>query len=172
MDVLWAPWRSKYVSEASKGSKEDCLFCRVNKENKDERNYVVYTGKYAFVMLNAFPYNTAHVMIAPYRHISTIELMVSEEALDMFDLANIVIKAIRNAYNPDGFNIGFNIGRVAGAGIESHLHMHIVPRWNGDSNFMPIISNTKVIPESLDDTFKKISSSIKEIMKKSSSTES
>ncbi len=172
MDVLWAPWRSKYVSEASKGNKDDCLFCRVHKENSDERNYVVYRGKYVFVMLNAFPYNTAHVMIAPYRHISTIELMTSEEALDMFNLANIVIKAIRNVYNPDGFNIGFNIGRVAGAGIESHLHMHIVPRWNGDSNFMPIISNTKVIPESLDDTFKKISNSIKEIVKKSSSTES
>ncbi|QGA54950.1 HIT domain-containing protein [Sulfolobus sp. E5-1-F] len=171
MNVLWAPWRAKYISETSKAKQDECLFCRVIKEENDEQNYVVYRGKHAFIILNAFPYNTAHVMVVPYRHIPSIELLSNDEALDIFNLTSVAIKAIREIYTPDGFNIGVNIGRVAGAGIEAHMHVHIVPRWNGDSNFMPVIFNTKVMPETLGDTFKKLNAKINEIMKKPSKSE-
>ncbi|WP_338599972.1 HIT domain-containing protein [Sulfolobus tengchongensis] len=171
MDILWAPWRAKYIADSSKAKGGECLFCRVVKEDNDQQNYIVYRSKYAFIILNAFPYNTAHVMIVPYRHLPSIELLTSEESLDVFNLVNLSIRAIREVYNPDGFNIGVNIGRVAGAGIESHVHVHVVPRWNGDSNFMPVIFNTKVMPETLDETFKKINVKINEIMKKPSNAE-
>ncbi|BDB97143.1 HIT family protein [Saccharolobus caldissimus] len=171
MDILWAPWRAKYIAEASKQKQGECLFCRVSKENNDAQNYVVYRGKHSFIMLNAFPYNTAHIMVVPYRHIPTLELLSQEEIIDIFNLIKISMEAIREEYNPDGFNIGVNIGRVAGAGIESHVHIHIVPRWNGDSNFMPVIFNTKVMPESLNDTFKKLNERINYIVKKPSNSE-
>ncbi|MEM3329160.1 MAG: HIT domain-containing protein [Saccharolobus sp.] len=171
MDILWAPWRAKYISDTTKAKSIDCLFCKISKENNDQGNYIVYRSTYSFAVLNAFPYNTGHVMVVPYRHVSTIELLSNEEAIDIFNLVNILMKSIREVYSPDGFNIGINIGRVAGAGIESHVHIHIVPRWNGDSNFMPVISNAKVMPESLEDTFKKLSTKLKDMMKKSSNTD-
>ncbi|BBG24484.1 hypothetical protein IC006_1805 [Sulfuracidifex tepidarius] len=109
------------------------------------------------MILNAYPYNTGHVMVVPYRHVPSIDLLSDDEVIDLFHLVKDSMNSIRNSYNPHGFNIGINIGRVAGAGIENHVHVHIVPRWNGDSNFMPVVSNTKVISETLEDTYVKLS---------------
>ncbi|MCG2909325.1 HIT family hydrolase [Sulfolobus sp. SCGC AB-777_L09] len=157
MDVLWAPWRSKYVSEASKKSNNICIFCEFSKDkSKDKENKVVFRGKYSYIVLNAYPYNPGHVMIVPYRHTSSIELLSDEELLEMSKLVKITISILRKVYSPDGFNVGINIGRVAGAGIDQHVHIHVVPRWNGDANFMPIIGSVKVLPELLEDTYNKL----------------
>ncbi len=153
MRQLWAPWRIKYIlMEKPKG----CIFCLKPKEERDEENLILYRGRTCFVMLNMFPYNNGHLMIAPYRHVPSIEQLTDEELLELGILAKAMLKLLRKVMNPDGFNIGFNIGRVAGAGIEDHVHMHIVPRWNGDTNFMPIICDTKVIPEGLFDTYRRL----------------
>jgi ATP adenylyltransferase len=158
MQNLWAPWRSTYIQNTSKGTEPGiCLFCKVQKDNNDIANWIVKRSKFSFMILNAYPYNAGHVMVVPYRHIPSIELLSDEEVIDLFHLVKESMDAIRNSYNPNGFNVGINIGRVAGAGIENHVHVHIVPRWNGDANFMPVISNTKVISETLEDTYKKLS---------------
>lgn len=157
MDHLWAPWRSKYIQEASKGKSDSCLFCRVLEENDDEGNLVVCRGKNVFVILNKFPYNPGHVMIVPRRHVPSLELLGESEGAELFSVTSRTLRVLREVYSPDGFNVGVNIGRVAGAGIEQHVHIHIVPRWSGDANFMPVIAETKVLPESLQDTYKKIS---------------
>ncbi|MBP1357147.1 MAG: HIT domain-containing protein [Sulfolobus sp.] len=157
MKILWAPWRYSYVTGSTENKKKyTCLFCDIVKENNDKENYILYRSKYAYIMLNAYPYNTAHVMIVPYRHVASIDSLSSEEGFELFSLLNIVIKAIREVYNPHGFNIGINMGKVAGAGIEQHVHVHVVPRWEGDANFMPLLAGTKVMPESLNVTYEKL----------------
>lgn len=172
MEILWAPWRSKYVSDASKKKTEDvCIFCKAANENKDNMNYVVYRGKHNFVMLNIFPYNPGHVMISPYRHVGTVEALTREEAEELFELVKITLRVMRKIYQPDGFNIGINIGRAAGAGVEAHVHVHVVPRWNGDANFMPVLGNTKVLPEDLDTTYQKLKKGFEDEMKKPSNSE-
>ncbi len=150
MKKLWAPWRFKFILHVDKS---ECIFCTKPKE-EDDKAYILFRGKHNFVILNIFPYNSGHVMIAPYSHKSTPELLNEEEYKEMFKLLQISITNIRKAYNPDGFNIGFNIGRVAGAGYEGHIHLHIVPRWNGDTNFMPIIGDVKVISQGIEETYK------------------
>ncbi|BDC19255.1 HIT domain-containing protein [Acidianus sp. HS-5] len=166
MDFLWAPWRSKYVADSSKSKKEEgfCIFCEFPKQNLDEKNLIVYRSRHAYIILNRFPYNPGHVMIVPYRHVSSIDLLDNNEAQDVFRLIKITLSSIRKIYSPDGFNIGINIGRTAGAGIEAHVHVHIVPRWNGDANFMPVLSNTKVLPEDLDTTYAKLKKTINDII--------
>lgn len=172
MDVLWAPWRSKYVADASKRKdSEECIFCRALKDEKDERNYVIYRGKYNFVILNIYPYNPGHIMISPNRHVGSIEALIQEEALELFELLKVSLKVLRRVYSPDGFNVGINLGRVAGAGVDSHVHVHVVPRWNGDANFMPVIGGTKVIPESLESSYEKIRKAFLEEMKRPSISE-
>ena len=131
----------------------------------------MYRGKLSYIILNAFPYNPGHVMVVPYRHVPTLELLDDNEGLELFQLVQLSLKVLREVYNPDGFNIGVNIGKVAGAGIESHVHIHIVPRWSGDTNFMPVFGNVKVIPEALEDTYEKIKKVIDEKMMKPSNTE-
>ncbi|MCI2415058.1 MAG: HIT domain-containing protein [Candidatus Aramenus sp.] len=162
MKVLWAPWRATYVSNASKNKQGSCLFCDVIKEGNDKENLVVYRGEKAYVILNKFPYNPAHVMVVPYRHVSSIELLEEDEYRDLFKLVKKSVLVLKKVYGPEGFNIGMNIGRTAGAGIESHIHVHVVPRWNGDANFMPVISNTKVISEMLETTYEKLAKAFKE----------
>ncbi|MGC8975359.1 MAG: HIT family protein [Thermoprotei archaeon] len=152
MKILWAPWRMSYVV---KGSSEECIFCKAVKGGDDE-NYVVLRSNLSIAMLNIFPYNTAHVMIAPTRHVSRIEQLTREEVLDLFETFSRVIRAIDQEYSPQGYNVGVNIGRVAGAGIESHVHIHVVPRWLGDTNFMPVIAGTKVMPEDLRNTYTRL----------------
>jgi len=160
-ELLWAPWRSSYV--VKNNNDKYCIFCNaVN--NIEQSNYVIYRSKYSIAMLNRYPYNNGHVMVAPIRHVPSIELLNDEELLDLMKTIALVIKAIRLCYNPHGFNIGSNIGKAAGAGIEHHVHIHIVPRWIGDTNFMPTIAFSKVIPEDLNTTWNKLRKCIENSM--------
>lgn len=145
MKQLWAPWRSEYVQSGEAG---ECIFCAARTKSPEE-GLVLFNGAVSVVMLNKFPYNSAHLMIAPVRHVANVEDLTPEEALDFFRLLRHSVTVLKKELNPAGFNIGMNVGRAAGAGIEDHLHTHIVPRWNGDMNFMPVLSDTKVIPEHL-----------------------
>ncbi len=154
MKRLWAPWRMQYIEEAAKQT-EGCIFCEKPKQNRDEENYILLRGRYCYIMLNAFPYNNGHLMIAPYRHITQVEELTDEEARELFQQLKLSLQALKKAMNPDGFNIGVNIGRPAGAGFD-HLHIHVVPRWNGDTNFMPVLAETKVISEHLANTYRKL----------------
>ena len=133
MKKLWAPWRAEYIL----GPKEKgCLLCRVSQEDKDEENFVLWRGELGLVMLNRFPYNTGHLMVVPYRHQSLLENLDAKESLEMMQLAQRCIRVLKVAMKPQGFNLGINIADIAGAGIADHVHMHIVPRWSGDTNFM------------------------------------
>ncbi|MCG2676001.1 HIT domain-containing protein [bacterium] len=153
MDIIWAPWRMKYIM----GEKEkNCLFCRVAKEKKDEKNYLLFRGQKCFIILNTFPYNNGHLMVAPYRHLANLEDLNTEELSELMGLVSKSVGWLKEALKPEGFNIGMNLGKIAGAGIEDHLHIHVVPRWSGDSNFMPTIAQVKVIPELLKDTYRKL----------------
>jgi ATP adenylyltransferase len=150
MRKIWAPWRVEYIrSVKSKG----CIFCQKPVENKDAQNSILFRGKTSFVMLNNYPYNPGHLMVAPFRHLATLDDLTDEELFEFFDLVRRSARAINEAYKPEGFNIGINLGRVAGAGVEGHVHTHVVPRWNGDTNFMPVLSDTKVLPEALASTY-------------------
>jgi ATP adenylyltransferase len=157
--ILWSPWRMKYISKSRE--KADCIFCRASSEKDDEKNYVIQRGKFSFAMLNAFPYTTGHLMIAPYDHSAHLEKAKPEVLLEIMQIAQKCINALREIYKPDGFNIGFNLGRTAGAGIEDHYHLHIVPRWDGDTNFMTAIGNTRVMPEELKLTHKKLTQQLR-----------
>jgi len=161
--ILWAPWRMKYILSAQED--KECIFCKAVKGN-DRENWVVYRGSHTIAMLNIFPYNTGHVMVAPKRHVPRLELLNDNELLDLAKAVKLLVEAIDAEYKPHGYNIGMNIGRVAGAGIEAHIHIHIVPRWSGDTNFMPVIGETKVMPESLNDTYNRIRSSVAKIRSK------
>ena len=152
MNKLWAPWRSKYIYLRKNKS---CIFCIDNKDaDKDKKRYILSRTEYSFSMLNLYPYNNAHVMIAPYRHTKSIGGLSSAEVLDLMSLLKRTKMILDKKLKPDGYNIGMNIGKVAGAGFAGHLHMHIVPRWAGDTNFMPIIADTKIVSESLDAMYK------------------
>jgi ATP adenylyltransferase len=149
---LWAPWRLEYI----RGPKDDeCIFCRAI-DGDDERYHVVHRGDLCFVILNAYPYNNGHVMVAPYVHEPTIEPLDAPTTAEMMELAKRSVRALRAVYRPEGFNYGINQGNVAGAGIEEHVHMHVVPRWGGDTNFMPVIADTDVLPQSLADSWREL----------------
>jgi ATP adenylyltransferase len=153
MEYIWAPWRLEFIqSEKPKG----CILCDKPKQNKDAENYIIYRGQLNFVMLNAYPYNPGHLMVAPYRHIDSIEGMTDDELHEHFEIVRRSTGILRDVYCPGGFNLGLNLGRVAGVGIADHIHTHIVPRWQGDSNFMPVIAETKVLPEALSLTYQKL----------------
>ncbi|WP_297520870.1 HIT domain-containing protein [Thermococcus sp.] len=160
MKVLWAPWRIEYIRSPKH---EGCIFCDFPKENRDRERLILYRGKKAFVIMNNYPYNPGHVMVVPYRHVANWEDLTDGELLEIMKLTQLMIKAIKRAMNPDGFNLGVNLGRVAGAGIDSHVHLHIVPRWNGDTNFMPVVADTKVIPESLQEAYDELKRAIEEV---------
>jgi ATP adenylyltransferase len=152
---LWAPWRLEYI----RGPKDDeCIFCRAAESDDDEKNYVVHRGEHSFVILNAFPYNNGHVMVAPYVHEPTIEPLDDATLLEMTQLVKRSMAALRDVYKPEGFNIGINQGGAAGAGIKEHVHQHVVPRWGGDTNFMPVIGNVRVLPQALSDSWKELRS--------------
>jgi ATP adenylyltransferase len=138
---LWAPWRLEYVQHADELDR--CIFC------EPEQELLVHRGETAFVVLNKFPYSSGHLLVAPYRHLGDFGALDDDEALEVHRLGAQGIEALRAEYAPHGFNLGWNIGRVAGAGIEHHVHLHVVPRWNGDTSFMPVLADTKVLPESL-----------------------
>lgn len=156
MKILWAPWRIKYIL----GKKEGCIFCDKVKENKDRENYILLRGKNAFVMLNTFPYSNGHLMVAPYKHVPDLEGLEKDVLAELMGLVKICTQILKKTLNPEGFNIGANLGKVAGAGVEGHIHIHIVPRWEGDSSFISTVGETKIIPESLDDTYRKLLSAL------------
>lgn len=153
MERLWAPWRLEYIV----GEREDgCVFCILPQRNDDEKHHVLFRGKHTYIVMNAFPYSNGHLLIPPYRHIADLNELTDEESLEMMQLARMCCSALKEACGPDGFNIGLNLGTAAGAGIADHLHMHVVPRWSGDTNFMPVLADVKVMPEALDTTYKKL----------------
>lgn len=153
MKRLWSPWRMKYIMR-KKG--EECIFCEKIADDNDQANYILQRGETCYVMLNLYPYNNGHLMVSPYRHVPSPEQLEEDELTEMMLLVNRSLKALRRAMRPDGFNIGANIGKAAGSGIEDHVHIHVVPRWDADTNFMPIFAHTRVIPELLDETYQKL----------------
>lgn len=153
MEYLWAPWRMEYIVEVEKGG---CIFCQKQEEKDDEANFVLYRGKSNLIILNLFPYNPGHLLVAPYRHIPRLEDLTDEELAEHFNMVRKSVKLLTEVLKPTGFNIGLNIGKISGAGLEEHIHTHIVPRWQGDTSFMPVVSNTKVVPEALKATYQKL----------------
>ena len=153
MERIWAPWRIEYIEKPKEGA---CILCQKPRESNDEANFILYRGQNNFAILNAFPYNPGHLMVAPYRHIANLQDLTDDEVKEHLDVVKRAVKLLTEALKPAGFNIGLNIGKVAGAGIEYHLHTHIVPRWQGDVNFMPVLSNTRVISEALAATYKRL----------------
>lgn len=148
MNRLWAPWRKAYIRPSQK-RRVGCIFCAAVRQQKDKINLIVCRSRHSFVILNKFPYNNGHLMIVPNRHVSSLSLLSAEEKVDVLDLMDKMLAVIRRAMKAQGFNIGINMGRIAGAGIPGHVHIHIVPRWKGDVNFMPVLGDAKVISESL-----------------------
>ncbi|MCX8182168.1 MAG: HIT domain-containing protein [Candidatus Methanomethyliaceae archaeon] len=157
MKNLWAPWRLTFIVE---DKKDTCIFCEKPKENEDAKNLIFERRGRVFGMLNKYPYNTGHLMIAPYRHVKNIEDLAEVEWEEIFELLRDSLTVLKRAMSPEGFNIGFNVGRAAGAGYD-HIHLHVVPRWNGDTNFMPVLSDTKVMPEHLEETYRKMRDGIR-----------
>ena len=153
MKQLWAPWRIQYIQMEKA---EGCILCDKPKENKDVANYILYRGDKNFVIMNSYPYNAGHLMIAPYRHLSSLEELTDAELHEHYEIVRQCIGILREVFSPDAFNIGMNMGRVAGAGIDDHIHSHVVPRWNGDTNFMPVLDDIKVINEALAETYQKL----------------
>ncbi len=147
-----------YVQSAGASDPEGCIFCDKAAGGDDEANLIVARSGAAFVMLNAFPYNPGHLLVAPFRHVANLEDLEPGEASDALALLARGVRALKHASSPDGFNIGMNLGRVAGAGVPGHLHWHVVPRWNGDTNYMAAVGETRVLPEALEDTFAKLRS--------------
>lgn len=154
MDHLWSPWRYKYI--ASVDRQEGCVFCRIEQEQKDTENYVVHRARLNFIILNLFPYTSGHLLIVPYEHVASLASIKEATTTEMMELAKRSQIALEAEYHPDGFNIGMNLGRSAGAGVADHLHMHVVPRWNGDANFVSIVGETRVLPEDLETTQAKL----------------
>ena len=158
MKRLFSPWRSAYIRTFKNEKKsKKCLFCRIAKEKKDAKNLVVWRGKTCFVVMNLFPYNAGHVLVVPYTHTPNFEALSTREYAEAMQATARCMKALKKLSAPHGFNMGANLGRVAGAGIEHHVHFHIVPRWNGDTNFLPVLSDTKMISEDMRKTWKKLS---------------
>ena len=153
MERIWAPWRVQYIRVVNATG---CIFCDMPKEHNDAENYILYRGNKNFVIMNAFPYNPGHLMVVPYRHIGKLEEMTAEERNDHYEIVSRAVGVLRQETQTDNYNVGMNLGRVSGAGIADHIHTHIVPRWNGDSNFMSVIGETRIISESMADIYNKL----------------
>ena len=152
-ELLWAPWRMDYILADKKGQK--CIFCRVDRQTDQER-LILYRTSHSVVMMNRYPYSYAHLMVAPVPHVDQVRKLKKPEMGDILFFLGKSIEILRQALHPDGFNVGMNLGQVAGAGIRHHIHFHIVPRWNGDTNFMPALAEVRVIPEHLDETYRRL----------------
>lgn len=156
MEHLWAPWRMEYIKKAKEEDGDGCILCQKPQENSDVANYILHRGRHNFVIMNCYPYNSGHLMVAPNRHTANLDELTAEELCEHYELVQRCIRALKQVLKPEGFNIGMNLGRIAGAGVDKHIHTHIVPRWAGDTNFMPVIGDTDVVNESLADTYKKL----------------
>ncbi len=153
---LWAPWRLRYIEAASGVPSSGCIFDDLPAQDNDRENLILHRGVTAFVILNAYPYTNGHLMVAPFRHLNDLSLLSDEEHLEIHQLLAATTRWITEAYHPDGFNIGVNLGRAAGAGIPGHLHWHVVPRWDGDTNFMGVVGDVRVMPQSLDESYERL----------------
>ena len=148
---IWAPWRLRYVSSANKQT--ECVFCAKPAEGDDRAALIVHRGERCYVILNLYPYTSGHLMVAPFEHVGRLQDIAPETTAEMMDLAQQAIRRMEDVYRPEGFNLGVNQGRVAGAGVEGHIHLHVVPRWAGDNNYMPVVADTRVMPQSLEETY-------------------
>ncbi len=155
MDHLWTPWRFHYIS--SSRQETGCIFCLLASQTETRQNFILLSQEHTFLCLNAFPYTTGHLLIVSRRHVATLVAVSAAELNEMMELARECERVLQEVYQPDGFNVGFNIGKSAGAGVAGHLHLHVVPRWEGDANFVSVIGQTRVVPEDLETTFDKLS---------------
>ena len=162
MEYLWAPWRMEYILRKKK---RECFFCKKLKEKKTKENLILYQGEQVFVVMNKYPYTNGHLMVVPKRHCLNLEQLHNDELEELFDLLKASVRILKASFHPHGFNIGMNIGKMGGAG-EDHLHLHIVPRWAGDTNFMPVIGKTKIISEYLEKTYGKLRSAFTDPVRK------
>jgi len=160
MDYLWTPWRFQYMAQVTGGKQPECIFCDAVAKNNDAETLIVHRGPKAFLILNRFPYTSGHVMIVPYAHVGELGLLDGGTLGEMMELAQRVEGAFRRDYKPDGMNLGMNLGRAAGAGVTGHVHLHILPRWIGDSNFMTVTGETRVHPEDLKTTYERLSKAL------------
>jgi ATP adenylyltransferase len=162
MDYLWTPWRYAYITTAAKDADkpEGCVFCELPKL-PDEEARIVHRGRHCFVILNSFPYTSGHVMVVPFAHLNELQKLPEAAAQEMMALSQKMEGVLRQVYTPDGINLGMNIGRAAGAGIAAHVHMHVLPRWFGDTNFMTVTGESRVLPEALEETWRRISSALR-----------
>jgi len=154
MDFLFTPWRYAFVTSAHAAS--SCLFCELPKAGNDEKALIVHRDKHCFIILNAYPYTSGHVMVVPYQHVDQLQLLPAEAAQEMMELMRRLEGILRDLYHPEGLNLGMNIGKAAGAGIAGHIHMHVLPRWTADANFISVIGETRILPEELATTYKRI----------------
>lgn len=154
MDYLWTPWRYRYIADAARDT--GCIFCDAVAANDDVKSQIVFRGDTCFVILNRFPYTSGHVMVVPYAHVADLAAADPEMLSEMMRISQRVQVALQQTYHPDGFNLGMNLGRAAGAGVTGHLHMHVLPRWSGDANFMTVVGETRVEPEDLTTTYEKL----------------
>jgi ATP adenylyltransferase len=159
METLWSPWRMKYITDYENPGK--CVFCTAPTLTDGPENLIIHRGQRAYVILNRFPYTTGHLMIVPFEHHPSLENFDLAVRAEMMELVNETVKIIRKVYKPQGFNVGINLGTAAGAGIAEHMHIHIVPRWNGDTNFMSTVGETRVLPEELEDTYQRMAAAWK-----------
>lgn len=153
MESLWAPWRMQYIKGESP---QECIFCLRDHPEQDRERMVLHRGEHSFVIINRYPYTNGHLMVAPYRHTVSLGSFSDEELIEIQRLVSLCCDVLRDCVNPDGFNVGLNLGRVAGAGIDTHLHYHIVPRWSGDTNFMPVLADVRVVPQHLEETYEQL----------------
>ncbi|BCL81780.1 HIT family hydrolase [Ktedonobacteria bacterium brp13] len=162
MENLWAPWRMAFI-EPKTPPQPGCIFCTQPAAHEDTQYHILHRGQYCFMMLNLYPYNNGHLMVAPYEHVGALDELSAETLADMMAQAQWALRALRKSMSPDGFNMGINMGKVAGAGFAGHIHYHIVPRWDGDTNFMPVLADTKVMPEHLDTVYQKLLQALAEV---------
>ncbi|MFZ5651697.1 MAG: HIT family protein [Bacillota bacterium] len=160
MERIWAPWRTVYIG---KDHGSVCIFCEKLESDRDAENYVIYRGVKTFALLNLYPYNNGHILIAPKRHVGDITDLDQDEILELGLVTQKMTRLLRAAFSPEGFNIGVNLGKIAGAGVPGHFHIHIVPRWGGDTNFMPVLGDVRVISEGLDLTYKKLTGALEKL---------
>jgi ATP adenylyltransferase len=156
MDYIWTPWRYPYMDQLTAGKQPECFFCDAIASHRDDQTLIVHRGKKAFVILNRYPYTSGHVMIVPYAHVAELNLCEQGALVEIMELAQKVEAVFRREYRPDGMNLGMNLGRAAGAGVAGHVHLHMLPRWIGDSNFMTVTGETRVHPEDLATTYKRL----------------
>ncbi len=159
MDYLWTPWRYAYITAADRAP--GCIFCDKIAENDDRKNFIVHRGEHCFVILNAFPYTSGHVMVVPYAHLDQLVKVPTGAAHEMMDLSQRMEDTLRKVYNAEGVNLGMNIGKCAGAGIAGHVHMHVLPRWTADANFVSVVGETRILPETLETTYEKITEALR-----------